>query len=47
MSWRFYPLASTPRFGVLQRSTNTNPVVAEFLTPEQAKAIQTRKAQVA
>jgi hypothetical protein len=42
MSWRFYPLAEFPTCGLLQRN-GLNPIPAEFLTPEKAKALQQRK----
>lgn len=50
MSWRFYPLAEDPCAGVLERVGHRGPpprFVAEFLTPEEAKALQRRKATAA
>jgi len=47
MSYRFYPLADDISSGVLTREGRRGPVprsVAVFLTPQQAKAIQQRKA---
>ena len=46
MSWRFYPLAEDVCAGILEREGRTGPTprrIAEFLTPDQAKAIQQRK----
>lgn len=34
--WRFYPLADTPRGGVLWKP-GERPVAAHFFTPEEAK----------
>jgi hypothetical protein len=47
MSWRFYPLEGFPRLGILRPSGHSKPVVAEFLTPQAAKALQQRKGKAA
>jgi hypothetical protein len=44
MSWRFYPIEGFPHCGLLQQGSNRKPVPAEFLTPQQAKALAERKA---
>lgn len=43
MTWRFYPIEGFPNCGLLQGS-NRKPVPAEFLTPQQAKALAERRA---
>lgn len=40
--WRYYPLAETPRCGILVRSRG-NPSAAEFLTVADARAIAEQK----
>lgn len=50
MSYRFYPLAEDLCVGVLAKGEHRDrpkPKVAEFLTLEQAKAIQQRKERAA
>lgn len=43
MNWRFYPLADFPACGVIVPARGA-PCAAEFLTPQQAKALAERKA---
>lgn len=46
MGWRFYPLATFVRQGVLVQD-DTKPFVAQFLTPAEARAEARRKAKSA
>jgi hypothetical protein len=46
MSWRFYPIKDAEDCGLLIKKGG-KPAPAIFLTPQQAKSIQARKAKVA
>jgi hypothetical protein len=43
-TYRFYPCEGFPNQGILVPPAYAKPVAAEFLTPEQARAIAKRKA---